>query len=85
MGDVISFHRLPEAVVDRETIQVSRYAQPDGTDLFCIEILHRDGTWDRLDHSRDRAHAWKRAGQIANQRGAPLLPDSIWPGRSSLP
>lgn len=65
-------------------VQVSRYPQEDGRDLFCIELLHPDGTWDHLSHAWAREEAQKAAGDVAEEKGAQLLAVSLWPGRSAL-
>jgi hypothetical protein len=82
MGEVINLRRAHSASVDRTTLQVSRYPQDDGSALYMLEILYRDGTWDSLGHSRDLATIWKMAGKEAGDRRVPLLPESIWPNRS---
>jgi len=85
MGEVIPIREEMGYTVRDVCIQVSRYPQDDGTGLYAVEILYPDGTWKGLHHSTDVGRAWKLAGREAGDRRVTLLPDSIWPNRSSLP
>lgn len=80
MGEVIQF---PQGKVQGTRIQVSKYPQDDGRSLYCVEILFPDGKWDQLHNTRSRDAARELAEQEASARGVIVLPDSLWPGRSS--
>ena len=87
MAKIIRFPQ-PESrrsIVNGTCLQVSRYPQDDGSGLYAVEILFPDGEWEVLHRSVDLAEAWKLAGKEAGARRIPLLPDSLWPGRSALP
>lgn len=82
MGDIIQFPDVGN--VKRTSIQVSFYAQDDGSCLFCVEMLLPDGTWDRMGYYRDLGEAWKLAGKLSSDNGWDFLPESRWPGHSHL-
>lgn len=84
MGEVIQLRKERGYTVRETCVQVSRYPQDDGSGLYCVEVLFPDGTWDILHRSWNKADAWKMAGVEAGARCVALLPDSRWPGRSSL-
>lgn len=79
MGNVIDFR--PES--NATSVQLSAYPQEDGSQLYCVEVLFADGTWDRTAHTKDGAEGWKLAAQEAFDWKVPLLPTSSFPGRAA--
>jgi hypothetical protein len=64
-------------------VQLSAYKQDDGRDIYAVETLHSDDTWDIVATTGDKADAWLLAGDAANGLGVPLLPVSSFPGRAA--
>lgn len=79
MGTV---HRLPTSR-SAANVQLSAYPQDDGSQLYCVEVLFDDGTWDIAHHTLEKATGWKLAGKEAVDRKVGLLPVSSFPGRAA--
>lgn len=71
--------------VSRVSVQVSEYSVANGGNdsetLYTVEVLFPDGTWKIDSHHRNLGDAWIEAACVANDRGALLLPQSLWPSR----
>lgn len=78
MGTVVSFK---EPFVT--AVQLSKYQQEDGSDLYVIEALNADDTWDILSTAENKADGWMLAGKAAADLGVSLLPVSTFPGRAA--
>ncbi|MDO5621934.1 MAG: hypothetical protein Q4G24_10735 [Paracoccus sp. (in: a-proteobacteria)] len=76
------------AVVDRVSVQVSRYSVANGGAdqgvYYAVEVLFPDGSWSPAGYHDHFACAQLAAAREARLRNAALLLDSIWPGRSAL-
>lgn len=85
--NIVSIPRSPLSCVSRVSVHVSEYSvQNGGSDrqtgtIYTVETLFPDGTWLIAGHYRALAVAKIAARQVAEDRNAELLPDSIWPNR----
>ena len=81
---VVQFPPERMRLVREVSVQISKYPQDDGRDLFSVEVLYPDGTWDHVRHAWSREKAEEMALEEADARDARLLAVSMWPGRSAL-
>lgn len=76
---VIPFPKSPAP----NSVQLSAYPQEGGSNLYAVEVLNSDDTWDIVATTKDKGDGWLMAGSKAVQLGVPLLPVSTFPGRAA--
>lgn len=85
MSNIINMPTSNLSVIPRVSVQVSEYRDvkdQNGNNtgsLFAVETLFTDGTWVSEGYFRILAVAKVKAQQVAKDRGADLLDESIWP------
>lgn len=90
MSNVIYLTPMTDGVVPQVSVQVSEYsptnggADPETGTLYAVETVFTDGKWAIEGYFRDLAEAYLKAGEIASDRKAVLLPESIWPNRKVI-
>ncbi|OJH45197.1 hypothetical protein [Paracoccus sp. SM22M-07] len=90
MSDIIDIGTRSNSCVSRVSVQVSQYSEANGGSelgtgtLFAVETLFTDGTWLVEHWHRDLQAARDHARAVADDRGAVVLINSMWPNRQVI-